>query len=152
MSFTITALDPSTTRSIRTDITTSRLDARRVVLDEAGAPCRACLEPGQVGEAMLLFVHQPFTGRSPYAMPSPIYVHERDCVPYDPATGVPSLLAAGPRAVRSYDAHHDLLDGEVGPGRDVADMIERAFADERAAYLHVYSASAGCYTCRVDRG
>ena len=60
---------------LRRRITDGRLSARRVVLDEPGAPCRQCLQPGTVGEEMLLFTYQPFRGDSPYAVPSPIFLH-----------------------------------------------------------------------------
>ncbi len=66
----------------------------------------------------------------------------RDCL---------ALLRNGLRAVRSYQARHDLIDGEVVAGMDLESSIERLFEDQRAAYLHIHSATAGCFTRRVDR-
>ena len=64
---------------------------------------------------------------------------------------VPIVVRAGLRAVRAYDAADDLIDGDVIPGADIEGLICRFLENDRVAYLHVYSATAGCFTCRVDR-
>ena len=105
--------------------------------------------PGAIGEEMLLLTHQPFTGDSPYAVPSPIFIHAGACARYETPDELPLLLRNGLRAVRSYDRRHDLIDGEVVAGADLESSIERLFEDERAVYLHIHSATAGCFTCRA---
>lgn len=151
MSFSITALTTTTAEACRHDIAAGRLAARRVVLDEPGAPCRHCLQPGEIGDEMLLFVFQPFRDSGPYAVPSPIFLHSHLCRQYPLTSEVPNLVRSGLRAVRSYDASHDLIDGEVVPGTSIETSINRLLGDDRTEYLHVYSATAGCFTCRVDR-
>jgi hypothetical protein len=151
MDFTITPVDTDTATALRMDIAGGRVAAERVVLDEPGAPCRQCLRPGEVGELMVLFTYQPFRGDSPYAVPSPIYLHADPCTSYDRVTEVPPIARPGLRTVRSYDAGHRLLDGEVVPGAEIEATIGQLLDDDRAAYLHVHSATAGCFTCRVDR-
>lgn len=151
MDFTITAMSTTTAEALRDDIAESRMAARRMVLDEPGAPCRHCLQPGDVGEEMLLFTYQPFQGSSPYAVPSPVFLHADPCSRYRASSEIPALVRSGLRAVRSYDAAHDLIDGDVVPGTGIESLIERLLLDDRAEYLHVYSGSAGCFTCRVDR-
>lgn len=100
---------------------------------------------------MWLLSYQPFRGESLYAAPSPIFLHAKRCAPYDQPNQLPDLVLTGERAVRSYDDRHELVDGAVGAGADVEALIDKLLADDRAAYLHIYSATAGCYTCRVDR-
>ena len=151
MDFTIRAMDTATAAAIRVDIASGRRPGRRVVVDESGAPCRHCLQAAAAGDELLLFCYQPFDGESPYAVPSPVYVHAEVCEPYAEPDHIPAFVRDGLRAVRSYDANHDLLDGDVVPGAEIEDSISRLFADERSEYLHVYSATAGCFTCRVDR-
>ena len=146
MSFTISAISTAAAETLRRDPT-----ARRVVLDDAGTPCRHCLQLGQTGEAMLLLTYQPFTGAGPYAVPSPVYVHADACPRYDPTSGLPALARSGLRAVRSYTENHDLLDGVVVPGTELEHAIATLFEDPTAAYLHAHSATAGCFTFRVDR-
>ena len=151
MSFTITAMDSGEAEACRQDALPGQAPARRVVLDEPGAPCRHCLRPGQTGETMLLLTYQPFRGPGPYAVASPIYLHADPCPRYQPSSDIPMVVASGLRAVRAYDAAHDLLDGDVTAGTDLEPLIQRLLDDHRASYLHVYSATAGCFTCRVDR-
>lgn len=151
MPFTITAIDSAVAQRCRDEIATGARPGRRVTLDEPGAPCRHCLQPGEVGDEMLLFTFQPFAGAGPYAVPSPIFLHADHCERYPTHGEIPALVRSGLRAVRSYDDRHDLIDGEVAAGANLASTIERLLEDARAAYLHVHSATAGCYTCRVDR-
>jgi hypothetical protein len=150
--FTIAPIDEPTARAIRAEIESGQRTGRRVTLDEGGAPCRSCLRPAAVGESLWLLSFQPFRGDSCYAVPSPIYLHVEPCRPYEATDRLPDLVRIGLRAVRSYDEHHDLVDGLVGDGTDVETLIDKLLADPRASYLHVHSATAGCYTCRVDRG
>jgi hypothetical protein len=151
MSYVVKPISAGSAAALRADVASGRLAARRVLVDGPGAPCRSCLREADPGETVLLFTYQPFRGESPYAVPSPVFLHEQSCTAFDPAAGVPPLLRAGQRAVRSYDAEHNLLEGEVAQGVDVDALIEQLLGDRRAAYLHVYSATAGCFTCRVDR-
>ena len=100
---------------------------------------------------MLLFTYQPFVGNGPYAVPSPFFLHAHPCSRYAPTSEIPALVRSGLRAVGSYDAGDSLLDGDVIPGATIESAIDRLFEDGRADYLHVYSATAGRFTCRVDR-
>ena len=151
MPFMITAIDSATAQQCRDEVAAGTRIGRRVTLEEPGAPCRHCLRPGEVGEEMLLFTYQPFTGAGPYAVPSPIFLHAAGCEPYRTRGEIPALLRNGLRAVRSYDDRHDLIDGEVVTGANLEATIERLLGDDRAVYLHVHSATAGCFTCRIDR-
>jgi hypothetical protein len=40
---------------------------------------------------------------------------------------------------------------ELVDGHQLGAAIERLFADDRAAYLHVHYAAPGCYAARIDR-
>ena len=151
MRFKVTALDSTAAETYRDELASGARTGRQVTLVESGAPCRHCLRPGAIGEEMLLLTHQPFTGDSPYAVPSPIFIHAGACARYETSDELPLLLRNGLRAVRSYDSRHDLIDGEVVAGADLESSIDRLFEDERAAYVHIHSATAGCFTCRVDR-
>ena len=151
MGYTFIPVASATAQRLRDDINNGSLPGRRVVLEEPGAPCRHCLQPGAVGDDMLLFEYQPFRGNSPYAVPSPIFLHAEPCPAYTATGEVPVVVRAGLRAVRAYDAMDDLIDGDVVAGAEVEDLIARFLEDDRVAYLHVYSATAGCFTCCVDR-
>jgi hypothetical protein len=149
--FTVTPVESQAAHQLRGRIADGRLAARRIVLDEAGAPCRQCLQPGKVGEEMLLFTYQPFRGDSPYAVPSPIFLHAEACQSYNDADRLPELVVGASRNVRSYDTNHGLVDGEVAEGEDVESYIAKLLGNPKADYIHLYSATAGCFTCRIDR-
>jgi hypothetical protein len=151
MDFSVTPMSTDVARRLRQEIATGARPGRRVTVDEAGAPCRHCLRPAAAGDELLLFTYQPFTGSGPYAVPSPVYLHARDCERYATRGELPELVRTGLRAVRSYDADHDLVDGDVAEGDDLEPLVNRLFEDPRATYLHVHSATAGCFTCRIDR-
>jgi hypothetical protein len=64
---------------------------------------------------------------------------------------VPAQLRCRTLAVRAFDANAMMAGWELVEGHDLEAAIERRFADERAAYLHIHFAAPGCYAARVDR-
>ncbi len=151
MDVTITAIDPATADALRADVAAGRLPAQRRTLTEADAPCRQCLQLGEPGEEMLLLTYQPFRGASPYAVPSPIFLHARPCATYDERDLPAFVRDGGPRAVRSYDDEHAIVDGAVADAGNVMATIGMLLHHDRAAYVHVHCAVNGCFTFRADR-
>ena len=64
---------------------------------------------------------------------------------------VPPALALRLLSVRSFDSGGMMVDADVTPGETLEPLIERLFANEKAAYLHVHNAKRGCFAARVDR-
>ena len=123
--------------------------AVRVRVDKPNAyPCRRCLRDGEVGETMQLLSYDPFLGASPYSGPGPIYVHDRDCTPFD-GQDIPDQLTRRLLSVRAYDERHMLVDAEVTEGAELEFVAERMLGGE-AAYLHVHNARPGCFAARID--
>jgi hypothetical protein len=149
--FQVTPLGEADARAIREEIEAGDRPARLVTLDEPGAPCRCCLRGGEVDEEMWLLTFQPFRGESFYTAASPIFLHVEACAPYVGTDQLPELVLTGQRSVRSYDDHHELVDGIVGSGTEIVAAVHELLANDRADYLHIYSATAGCYTCRIER-
>jgi hypothetical protein len=54
-------------------------------------------------------------------------------------------------SLRAYDDSHMLKESDVVEGRVLRAAIERAFADEMVAYLHLHNARPGCFNCAVER-
>ena len=122
--------------------------AIRVRVDKPNAyPCRRCLKDGEVGETMVLLSYDPFVGTSPYSGPGPIYVHDRDCTPFD-GQEIPDQLTRRLLSVRAYDASHMLVDADVVEGAELEDAAQRLLRD--ASYLHVHNARPGCFAARID--
>jgi hypothetical protein len=123
--------------------------AVRVTVDEAHAyPCRRCLRDAEVGEVVVLCSYDPFLGESPYSGAGPIYVHERDCTPFE-GDGLPDQLTRRLLSVRAYDERHMLTDADVIEGSGLADAAERLL--QGASYLHVHNARPGCFAARIER-
>jgi hypothetical protein len=122
--------------------------AVRVIADEPNSfPCRRCLRDAEAGEPMILLGYDPFLGASPYAGRGPIYVHERDCAPFD-GDGIPSQLTRRLLSVRAYDDRHMLVDADVTDGSQLPAVADRLL--DGAAYLHVHNARPGCFAARID--
>jgi Protein of unknown function (DUF1203) len=122
--------------------------ASRVRVDKPNAyPCRRCLKDGEVGETMMLLSYDPFVGASPCSGPGPIYVHDRDCTPFD-GEEIPDQLTRRLLSVRAYDGNHMLVDADVIQGAELEDAAQRLLRD--ASYLHVHNARPGCFAARID--
>ncbi len=118
-------------------------------------PCRVCLEPLKVHEdECLLFTYDPFAGREPFPLPSPIYIHARACAPYAGTEEFPDGLRFIPLTLNAY-ARGARLVGQVriedGYGGRVEEAVGRLFADPSVDYVHVRNTAAGCFIVRLDR-
>jgi hypothetical protein len=151
MSFRITGL-PAETFAPLFDLSDDELRARgavRRVADNA-YPCRISLTDAEPGDELLLVNYEHHPVDSPYRMRFAIYVRRGE-EQYDAIDQVPEQLRTRMLAVRSFDAAGMMIDRELIDGRQVEQVIERLFADPKAAYLHVHYAAPGCYAARVDR-
>jgi hypothetical protein len=131
------------------------LAARNIVRTIAdrkpGFPCRVSLTDAEPGEKLLLlnYEHQP--AGSPYRASHAIYVRERATEAHPGPGEVPEVIRSRLLSVRAFDAQGMMLDADVVQGSEVAATIERMFADQSVAYLHLHNAKPGCYAARVDR-
>lgn len=151
MDFVLTPIDDATAATVRADIAGRRIPAE--TRTGTGMPCRQCLRPTtRDDEAAYLFTYQPFTGTSPYTVPSPVFLHVEPCASHDPGQLPAFVVDGGLRTVRSYDSNHAIVDGAVVTGADVESAIATLLVDDRAAYVHAHCAVNGCFTFRADRG
>ena len=123
---------------------------RRVATHSPGFPCRVSLDDAGEGEELLLlpFLHQP--ADSPYRASGPIFVR-RGAKQRTLIAEVPSYVSTRLMSVRAYDARHMIIDASVCEGTLVDTEIERLFANELVAYIHLHNAKRGCFSCRVER-
>ena len=124
---------------------------RRFATGTPGLPCRVSLEDAVSGEELLLLphVHQP--GASPYHASGPIYVRRGATQRIVRPGEVPDYIATRLISVRAYDAAHMIVDASVCEGAVVGPEIERMFANDLVAYIHLHNAKRGCFACRVNR-
>ncbi|MDR3445907.1 MULTISPECIES: DUF1203 domain-containing protein [unclassified Dyella] len=125
--------------------------AMRVTADRAhGYPCRISLTDAEPGQSLILlnYEHQP--ANSPFRSNHAIYIREGEAQ-YDRVDEVPDQLRRRLLSVRGFDEHGMLRDADVVQGTALEPLIERLFADDSVAHLHIHIARPGCYAARVDR-
>ena len=128
---------------------------RRSVADGPGFPCRHCLRPAAMGEAVLLGSYDLPAPLGIYWTPSPIFLHAAECPAFDAAdTLAPIVQANALVSIRAYDGEDQCLYGlgQVCPGEDALSPLQRALADPRTAFVNLHTARPGCLLCRVERG
>jgi hypothetical protein len=126
--------------------------AERVSDAPTGYPCRLSLAEAPVGARVLLFRHRPFQENGPYAEEGPIFARP-EAAPADlPENEVPAYVRARRFVVvRRYDAREAITGAELAAGADCAAEISRAFDLADTAFVHVRSATYGCFLFRADR-
>ena len=128
---------------------------RRVLASgTTGSPCRHCLRFALPGEVMLLGSYNLPRPQGIYWTPSPIFLHAEPCDRFDDANVLAPIVADGELvSLRSYDkADQCLYDlGYVGPGKEVAALLDRRLADPRTAFIMVHTARPGCMLTRIER-
>lgn len=146
-------------RSIVQRIRESRLDefghhlSVSVARENDTGPCRSCLTVFVPGEGRILFSYAPNQYDHPYNEVGPVYIHERECRPYaEQEIFPPELRTRRPLALRCYADDGMMVDGELVGERPVEQAIESLFENPEIKYLHVRTASVGCYIARIERG
>ena len=113
-------------------------------------PCRVSLTDAQAGDELILVNYEHHPVVSPYRMRFAIYVRRGEET-FDAINVVPEQLRKRMLAVRAFDHDAMMVGWELAEGTELEGAIERLFADQRAAYLHVHFAAPGCYAARVER-
>ena len=115
-----------------------------------GFPCRHCLGWAQPGERMILFPFAAIAPGRPYSESGPIFVHAEPCERYAATDEFPPDFRNG-RVLRAYNSQRDMIAAEVANGEGPEAVIERFLQKPETAFVHVRSASHGCYTMEVER-
>ena len=115
-----------------------------------GYPCRHCLRWAEPGQRMVLFPFAAIAAGRPYSESGPIFVHAEPCERYAATHEFPPAFREG-RALRAYNAQHAIIAAEVANGEGPEAVIERFLRRPETAFVHVRSASHGCYTMEIER-
>ena len=115
-----------------------------------GYPCRHCLRWAHPGEPMVLFPFAAIGPGRPYSESGPIFVHAEPCERYATAHEFPPEFRKN-RVLRAYNSQHDMIAAEVANEEGPEAVIERFLQRPETAFVHVRSASHGCYTMEVER-
>lgn len=115
-----------------------------------GYPCRHCLRWATPGERVILF---PFASVPPghaYSETGPIFVHAEPCARYADTATFPSAFREG-RVLRAYDSTHQMIDAAVVDDEEPEAVIEKLLQNPETDFIHVRSATRGCYTMGIER-
>jgi len=126
-------------------------DHRVVTADSPrGYPCRHCLRWAQPGEQMILFPFAAIPAGRPYSESGPIFVHADACERYSATDEFPAEFQKG-RVLRAYNSAYDIITAEVANGAGPEAVIERFLQKPETAFVHVRSATHGCFTMEIER-
>ena len=149
--FRIRALPPEFAAEIRSSRKDRRGHAVSVRSDAGRHQCRACLRLTEPGERHLLLSYTPFASDHPYAETGPIFIHERECGPYDDGTGYPPEFPRHDVVLRAYNAAEEIEGARLVGPRRVEDVVSELFASDRVTLIHARNSEYGCYMFRIDR-
>ncbi|HYZ16311.1 MAG TPA: DUF1203 domain-containing protein [Candidatus Acidoferrum sp.] len=128
----------------------NRLHVR--VSEDDSNPCRSCLRVTKSGSRLILFAHRPFTTDGPYAEIGPVFIHAEECAPYAETERFPADFRPRRLTFRAYDGQGEIDDATVADGADAETVLQRLFARDDVAEVHVRNPAWGCYDFRVVRG
>ena len=150
-SFRIVAIRTEIAEAARREARAGAPDHVFVTADSPrGYPCRHCLRWARPGERMILFPFAAIAPGRPYSETGPIFVHAEPCGRYTTTHEFPPEFRKG-RVLRAYNSQRDMIAAEVANGEGPEAVIERFLQKPETAFVHVRSASHGCYTMEVER-
>jgi hypothetical protein len=119
---------------------------------EGWEPLRCCLTVAAEGERIALICYTPWTEPSPWAEAGPVFVHFGHCAGYDDTGEYPEAFRHRESMLNPFD-HEGARAYEhitfVGPEDDHEAAVRGILEQPDVAYLHVRSATAGCFTFEV---
>ena len=98
---------------------------------------------------MILFPYASVE-EGPYREIGPIFVHAQRCAAYAATDEYPVQFRTA-RAIRAYDRRNWMIDARIVNGDGPEAVIGALLENGEAAFLHVRSATRGCYTMGVER-
>ena len=125
----------------------------KAVSDGSTIPCRHCLSEVAKGDEYLILSYRPFPSEQPYAEQGPIFLHAKECPPYDDTDKLPDMYEPWAGVLlRGYGANDRIVYGTgqtVAPGK-IAETAEAILATEGVSYIHARSATNNCYQFRIE--
>ena len=99
---------------------------------------------------MILFPFAAIPDGVPYSERGPIFVHAEPCERYAVTSEFPDSFRQG-RVMRAYDADRNIIAAEAVNGSEPEAVIAKFFEKPETAFVHVRSASHGCFTMEIQR-
>jgi hypothetical protein len=149
--FRISALPHDVVSRARREMKDELGHALTVRRDSSRHQCRACLRLTEPEEGFILLSHSPFGSDQPYAEVGPIFIHEKECRPYEKADAYPEEFPRNAVVLRAYNGRDEIEDAAFVGSRPAEDVIAALLENPRVAYLHARNSTYGCFMFRIDR-
>lgn len=129
--------------------------AVRHVEARGGEPCRDVLRRAVPGERLLLASFSPFSKPGPYHEYGPVFILATAATETIRRDGLPSVGGQNDYlrdqfVIRAYSVDEDILDAALTKASEIAETIERYFADSATSFLHIRFPTYGCFALRID--
>jgi len=134
--FRISALPHDVVSRARREMKDERGHTLSVRRDSSRHQCRACLRLTELEEGFILLSHSPFASDQPYVEVGSIFIHEKECRPYEKVQEYPGEFPRNAVVLRAYNIRDEIEDATVVGSRPVEDVIARLFESPRVAYVH----------------
>ena len=122
------------------------------VVAQGGEPCRDALRRAMAGEELILASFTPFSKTGPYKEYGPVFVLAQGT----PSEALQELPTGGYLrerfVIRAYSDAEEILDAALTSPDDADAVVERFFARNDTAFLHVRFPTYGCFALRINRG
>jgi Protein of unknown function (DUF1203) len=133
-----------------TDAELEQRQARRMVAENGGYPCRISLTDATPGDQVILVNYEHHRTTSPYRSSFAVFVREGERQ-FDAVDEIPAQLRKRMLSLRGYDADGMLRHADVCDGRNLEAGIDTVFALPDVAYIHAHFAKPGCYAALIER-
>ncbi len=151
LNYRIVALTTEVAETARQAAAAGASDHATITADSpTGYPCRHCLRWAEPGERVILFPFSSVPSGRPYAETGPVFVHAEPCERYADTGTYPPAFRMN-RVVRAYNSKHDMIDAAVVNGDEPEAVIEKLLENPETDFIHVRSATRGCYTMGIER-
>ncbi|ALS98253.1 DUF1203 domain-containing protein [Lacimicrobium alkaliphilum] len=119
----------------------------------SGFPCRLSLKDAEEGDIVLLLNYNHLPGPGPYQSSHAIFISKNGLTASQlPGPGtVPPMIARKILSLRAFDGDQMMLDGRVCQGTEADVIIRELLALPGCAYVHIHSATRGCYLAAAHR-
>jgi hypothetical protein len=147
----IKAIDPERLKAMRDAGQDEFGNPWTLRIAEGWEPLRCCLRKPSEGEQIALICYSPWTSPSPWAESGPVFVHYGECAGYN-GERYPDYVGRGECMVNPFDAdgarvydHITFIHAED----DHEEIVRKLALLPEVDFLHVRSATAGCFTFEV---
>jgi hypothetical protein len=114
-------------------------------------PCRYCLKVFDEGnEERILFTYNSFEGLSDLPLPSPVFIHKKDCQPFS-QEGFPVDLLNLPLLFEAFGENSNLIKREKVERGSLKTQIAELFDSQLVKYLNIRNSEAGCFVARIEQ-